>query len=67
MTLELGRLQKSTKFRKKDVLIIENSLEMILLVKDLLKQQGNEYPKSERKLPRRVRISSARGTAVRSL
>ncbi len=29
--------------------------------------KASEYPKSERKLPSRVRISSARGTAIRSL
>ncbi len=27
----------------------------------------SEYPKSERKLPSRLRISTARGTAIRSL
>jgi len=29
--------------------------------------KASEYPKSERKLPSRLRISSARGTAIRSL
>ena len=29
--------------------------------------KASEYPKSERKLPSRLRISTARGTAIRSL
>ncbi len=29
--------------------------------------KASEYPKSERKLPSKLRISSARGTAIRSL
>jgi len=29
--------------------------------------KASEYPKSERKLPSRLRISSARGTAIRNL
>ncbi len=29
--------------------------------------KASEYPKSERKLPSRLRISSARGTAIRTL
>ena len=40
MTQALERFQKSTKFRKTEVLIIEDSLATILLVKDFLKQLG---------------------------
>ena len=40
---------------------------IILTKRGTVGVKASEYPKSERKLPSRVRISSARGTAIRSL
>ncbi len=40
---------------------------IILTKRGTVGVKASEYPKSERKLPSRLRISSARGTAIRSL
>ncbi len=40
---------------------------IILTKRGTVGVKASEYPKSERRLPSRLRISSARGTAIRSL
>ena len=50
--------------------VVMNSLPtntIILTKRGTVGVKASEYPKSERKLPSRLRISSARGTAIRSL